>query len=145
MAKGEVIYDHTIGDYDRDDLPIPEALQQAIVDSLYSQSNELSNANGMESLRNSVSKYLSNHLDLDNAPNEILISGGARPSIQAIYQTILNIDDTVLYPVPSWNNDAYTYFARNKAVVLETKPENKFMPTVEGLRPHIKNINLIAL
>src|SRR5690606_15114378 len=77
--------------------------------------------------------------------NEILISGGARPLIYAIYQTILDIDDTVLYPVPSWNNDAYTYLSRNKAVVLETLAEDKFMPTAKAIKPHIESVNLIAL
>jgi len=96
-------------------------------------------------IHNSVSKYLSTNLGLDYAIDEVLISGGARPLIYAIYQTVLDINDTVLYPVPSWNNDAYTYLARNKSVVIETKAENKFMPTVEDLRPHIKDVNLIAL
>ena len=74
-----------------------------------------------------------------------MISGGARPLIYAIYQTVLDLEDSVLYPVPSWNNDAYTYLARNKAVVVETTPENKFMPTVDDIKPHIQNVNLIAL
>ena len=47
--------------------------------------------------------------------------------------------------MPSWNNDAYTYLARNNAVIIETKPENKFMPSVDDIKPHIQNVNLIAL
>ena len=144
-AKGEVIYNQTIGDFDSQVFPIPDALKQAIVDAYANNQTNYPMANGMELLRNSVSKYLSKHQELDYAPNEILISGGARPLIYAIYQTLLDIDDTVLYPVPSWNNDAYTYLARNKSIIVETKPENKFMPTVEDLQPHIKYVNLIAL
>ncbi|MGJ8591983.1 MAG: pyridoxal phosphate-dependent aminotransferase [Aquaticitalea sp.] len=144
-AQGEVIYNQTIGDFDSNIFPIPAELKQAIVTAYNDNQTNYPAANGMEVLRKSVSSYLSQHLKLDYAPNEILISGGARPLIYAIYQTILDIEDTVLYPVPSWNNDAYTYLARNKSVIVETLPENKFMPTVEDIKPHIKTVNLIAL
>ncbi len=144
-AQGEVIYNQTIGDFDSNIFPIPAELKQGIVEAYNDNQTNYPAANGVEPLRKSVSNYLSSHLGLQYSPNEILISGGARPLIYAIYQTILDIDDTILYPVPSWNNDAYTYLARNKSVAVETKPENKFMPTVDDLKPHIKDVNLIAL
>ena len=144
-AQGEVIYNQTIGDFDSNIFPIPTELKTAIVDAYHNNQTNYPAANGVEPLRKSVSNYLSTHLGLDYPANEILISGGARPLIYALYQTILDPDDTVLYPVPSWNNDAYTYLARNKSVVVETLPENKFMPTVEDIKPHIKHVNLIAL
>ncbi|MCK7590331.1 aminotransferase class I/II-fold pyridoxal phosphate-dependent enzyme [Subsaxibacter sp. CAU 1640] len=144
-AQGEVVYNQTIGDFDPSIFPIPSELKSAIVDAYENHETNYPAANGMESLRKSVSDYLSSHLELQYQPNEILISGGARPLIYAIYQTILDIDDTVLYPVPSWNNDAYTYLARNKGIVIETKPENKFMPTAEDIKPYLKQVNLISL
>lgn len=144
-SKGEVVYNQTIGDFDSKIFPIPDELENAIVEAYKDNQTNYPSANGMLVLRQSVSSYLSNHLALDYSENEILISGGARPLIYSIYQTILDIDDIVLYPVPSWNNDAYTYLARNKAIVVETLPENKFMPTVNDIKPHINNVNLIAL
>jgi len=144
-AQGEVIYNQTIGDFDPSIFPIPEALNTQIVKAYNNNETNYPAANGMETLRASVSSYLSENLHLDYSKDDILISGGARPLIYAIYQTILDIDDTVFYPVPSWNNDAYTYLSRNKAIVVETKAENNFMPTVEDIKPHIKEINLIAL
>lgn len=144
-AQGEIVYNQTIGDFDSDIFPIPEALKKEIVLAYNDNQTNYPQANGMEALRESVSNYLSINLKLDYTKEEILISGGARPLIYAIYQTILDIDDTILYPVPSWNNDAYTYLSRNKSVRVETKPENKFMPTVDDIRPHVKDVNLIAL
>ena len=144
-AKGEVIYNQTIGDFDSSIFPIPLELKEAIIKAYDNNLTNYPQANGMAMLRKSVSMYLTRHLGLDYSENEVLISGGARPLIYAVYQTILDLDDTVLYPVPSWNNDAYTYLSRNKAVVIETSPENKFMPTAAELKPHIKSVNLIAL
>ena len=144
-AQGEVIYNQTIGDFDSSIFPIPEELKSAIVDAYNDDQTNYPQANGMQPLRESVSNYLSQRLGLDYTSDEILISGGARPLIYAIYQTVLDVNDKVLYPVPSWNNDAYTYLARNRAVVLETKAENKFMPTADDIKPHIQDVNLIAL
>ena len=144
-AQGEVIYNQTIGDFDSNIFPIPQELKQEIITAYTDNQTNYPQANGMQVLRETVSSYLSSNLGLDYTANEILISGGARPLIYAIYQTILDIDDTVLYPVPSWNNDAYTYLSRNNAVIIETKPENRFMPTANAIKPHVQNVNLIAL
>lgn len=143
--QGVAVYNQTIGDFDANIFPIPELLKKEIITAYHNNHTNYPAANGMESLRVSVSNYLSKHLELDYSKDEILISGGARPLIYAVYQTILDINDTVLYPVPSWNNDAYTYLSRNKAVVVETKAKNKFMPTVDDIEPHIESVNLIAL
>ena len=144
-TQGHIIYNQTIGDFDSNIFPIPQELKQAIVDAYNDNQTNYPAANGVESLRKSVSKYLNHHLGLDYTTDEILIAGGARPLIYAIYQTILDIDDTVLYPVPSWNNDAYTYLSRNKGVVIETQPESKFMPTADDIKPYVETVNLIAL
>ena len=144
-AQGEVIYNQTIGDFDSSIFPIPQELKEEIVTAYNNNQTNYPQANGMEALRKTVSSYLSSNLGLEYSAKEVLISGGARPLIYATYQTILDIDDTVLYPVPSWNNDAYTYLSRNNAVIIETKPENRFMPSANDIKPHIQNVNLIAL
>ncbi len=145
QAKGEKIYNLTIGDFDSKIFPIPQELKSLIVKAYENDLTNYPMGNGEAILRQSVSGYLKKHLELDYSENEILISGGARPLIYAVYQTILDLDDTVLYPTPSWNNDAYTYLARNKEIVLETKPENKFMPTAAEIEPYIQEVNLIAV
>lgn len=144
-AKGEQIYNLTIGDFDSTIFPIPQELKHEIIQAYATDLTNYPAGNGEATLRKNVASFLSKNLDLNYAENEILISGGARPLIYAAYQAILDIDDTVLYPVPSWNNDAYTYLARNKEIVIETLPENKFMPTAEDIAPHIQNVNLIAV
>ena len=143
--QGEIIYNQTIGDFDSSIFPIPSELKQEIVAAYNDNQTNYPAANGMEVLRERVSEYLAKNQKLAYSKDEILISGGARPLIYATYQTILDIDDTVLYPVPSWNNDAYTYLSRNNAIVVETKAEDKFMPTANAIRPHIEKVNLIAL
>jgi aspartate aminotransferase len=51
----------------------------------------------------------------------------------------------VVFPVPSWNNNHYTHLTFAEQVFVETRPENKFMPTVDELLPHLKGASLLAL
>src|SRR5690606_5998192 len=136
QSQGEQIFNLTIGDFDSEIFPIPSELKNQIIEAYQSDLTNYPAGNGELVLRKSVSDYLNRNLGLDYSENEILISGGARPLIYAVYQTILDLDDTVLYPVPSWNNDAYTYLSRNNEIAIETKVENKFMPTAEEMKPH---------
>ncbi len=145
QSQGEKIYNLTIGDFDSKIFPIPKELKELIIEAYKDDATNYPTGNGEAALRKSVSHYLNQHLGLNYSENEILISGGARPLIYAVYQTILDLDDTVLYPTPSWNNDAYTYLSRNKEIIVEAKPENKFMPTAEEIAPHIQKANLIAV
>ena len=145
QTQGEQIFNLTIGDFDSKIFPIPSELKNQIIEAYQSDLTNYPAGNGELALRKSVSDYLNRNLGLDYSENEILISGGARPLIYAVYQTILDVDDTVMYPVPSWNNDAYTYLSRNNEIAIETKVENKFMPTAEEMKPHIQKANLIAV
>src|SRR5690606_6244466 len=145
QAQGEKIYNLTIGDFDSNIFPIPDELKSLIIEAYQNNFTNYPMGNGEAALRKSVSHFLKENLGLDYSENEILISGGARPLIYAVYQTILDLDDTVLYPTPSWNNDAYTYLPRNHEILIETQPENKFMPTADEIEPHIQKANLIAV
>ena len=66
-------------------------------------------ANGMPDLRAAVSSWNKKLYNLDYSPAEVLIAGGARPIIYAIYNTILDKGDKVIYPIPSWNNNHYCH------------------------------------
>lgn len=145
QAEGEKIFNLTIGDFDSKIFPIPDELKSLIIENYQNDVTNYPAGNGEAALRQSVSDFLNQNLGLNYSENEILISGGARPLIYAVYQTILDLEDTVLYPTPSWNNDAYTYLARNKEIVIETKAENKFMPTADEIEPYIQKVNLIAV
>ena len=99
----------------------------------------------MLGLREAVSTYLHTRAGLEYDADQILISGGARPLIYATFQTILDPEDTVVFPVPSWNNNHYSHLTRAKQVLIEATAENNFMPTAADIKPYISEANLIAL
>lgn len=145
IKKGEKIYNLTIGDFNPKVFPIPAELKQAIINAYEDDQTNYPAADGMLELRQAVSKLLKERGDLDYKTDEIVIAGGARPVIYAIFRALVDADDTVLFPVPSWNNNHYTYLNFAKQIAIETTAENNFMPTAAELRPHIAVANLIAL
>lgn len=145
IKQGEKVYNFTIGDFNPKLFPIPAELKSAIISAYEDDQTNYPAADGMLELRQSVSKLLKERGALDYKIDEIVIAGGARPVIYAIFKALVDEGDIVVFPVPSWNNNHYTYLNNAKAVLIPTTPENKFMPTAADLKPHISTANLIAL
>lgn len=145
IKQGEHIYNYTIGDFNPKIFPIPAELKKLIIEEYNSDQTNYPAADGMLELRQAVSKLLKEKGALDYATDEILIAAGARPVIYAIYRTLVDDGDTVIFPVPSWNNNHYSYLNHAKPVLVDAGPESNFMPTAEHIKPHIKEATLVAL
>lgn len=145
IKKGEKVYNLTIGDFNPKIFPIPSELKQAIVDAYNDDQTNYPAADGMLELRQAVAKLLKSYGNLDYKPDEIVIAGGARPVIYAIFRALVDEGDTVVFPVPSWNNNHYTYLNHARPVMIETSPATNFMPTAEDIKPYISSAHLIAL
>ena len=145
IKRGEKVYNLTIGDFDPKKFPIPSELNEAIRTAYEDNQTNYPAANGILELRNAVKEFLAEREGLSYDNEEILIAGGARPLIYAAYRTLIDPQDTVIFPVPSWNNNHYCHLTDANAIFVETKPENNFMPTADELRPYIKGATLISL
>lgn len=145
IRQGEHIFNLTIGDFNPKVFPIPAELKAEIMREYENDQTNYPAADGMIELRKSVSKLLRERGGLEYQPEEIVITGGARPAIYTIFKAVVDEGDTVVFPVPSWNNNHYTYLNNAKAVMLETSPENRFMPTAAEIAPYIGEANLLAL
>ncbi len=144
-SQGAEIANLTIGDLDSKIYPIPTELKLNIQKSY---DNDLTNyppANGLLSLRKAVSKDLKIRWDLDYTPEDILIAGGSRPLIYATYKTIVDEGDKVIFAVPSWNNNHYSYLTSAQSIEIEVSPENNFLPIAEDIIPHLPNATLVSL
>lgn len=145
IRQGEKIYNLTIGDFDPAVFPIPGALLQEIIKAYQEGHTNYPVANGVAELRKAVSSWIHEHQQLEYKADEILISGGARPLIYAVYTTLLDEGDKVIYPVPSWNNNHYCHLVKAKGIQVEATPETGFMPNAELIRPHISDATMLAL
>jgi aspartate aminotransferase len=143
--QGQNIANLTIGDFDADIYPIPTELKEGIIDAYNHNQTNYPPADGMLSLRESVSAFLKSRMGLEYASNQILISGGSRPLIYSAYLALVDPGDKVVFPTPSWNNNHYCDITGAEAVLVETRPENNFMPTADEIAPHLKGATLLAL
>ncbi len=145
IRKGERIYNFTVGDFDPHIFPIPKELEEAVIEAYRQHFTNYPAAEGNLDLRESISIFTADRQGLQYGPDELLAASGGRPLIYAAYRTICDKGDTVIYPVPSWNNNHYTHFVEGRHVAVETKAENNFMPTAESLKPYVNDAVLISL
>lgn len=146
IKNGEQIYNLTIGDFDPKVFPIPQELEEEIIKAYKEGNTNYPPADGLLETRKAVAKFLLDKEGIDyNAANEILMAAGARPLIYAVYQTVVHPGDTVVFPVPSWNNNHYTHLSHANKIEIIATPENHFMPTAADLKPHLKGAALVSL
>lgn len=145
IAQGHQIFNFTIGDFDPKIFPIPVELKDEIIAAYNNNETNYPAADGILELRKAVVGLIQKWQGLTYAENEILIAGGARPIIYAIFQAVVDPGDTVVFPVPSWNNNHYTHLSHAKQIFVETSPANNFMPTADELRDKLKGASLLAL
>ncbi|MBS1731517.1 MAG: aminotransferase class I/II-fold pyridoxal phosphate-dependent enzyme [Bacteroidetes bacterium] len=145
VHAGEKIYNYTIGDFDPKIFPIPGLMEQMIIDSYKEKNTNYPAAQGIIELRKSVSHFAKKWNNLDYDPSEILIASGGRPLIYGVFAILVDEGDKVIYAVPSWNNNHYTYINKGIHCVIETTVENNFMPTAAEVEPHLKDATLLCL
>lgn len=145
IRKGEKIYNFTIGDFDPGIFPIPQELENEIIDAYRQHFTNYPAAEGNLDLRDAISQFVKDWEGLDYSVNEILVASGGRPLIYAIFRAICDKGDKVIYAVPSWNNNHYVHFVEGEHLVVDTYFENDFMPVAEDIRPYVKGATLLAL
>lgn len=143
--KGAKIANLTIGDFDPSIFPIPEPLEEAIIDAYRKKNTNYPPADGILPLRETISAIVKDRYNLAYGVTDILVAGGSRPLIYALYLALVDPGDKVIYPAPSWNNNHYCHLSSANGVAVETTVENNFMPTAAQLKPHLKGAALLAL
>ena len=133
ISKTKKVQNLTIGDFDSNINPIPEKLKNYILESYNENLTNYPLSAGQLNLRQSVSEYLKKRQGIDYNENEILVGGGVRPLIYTVYKALVNEGEGVIYPVPSWNNNHYSFLHGAVKQEIECKPENSFFPTASDI------------
>jgi aspartate aminotransferase len=144
-ARGVEICNLTVGDFDPAQFPVPAPLLEGVREALGAGQTNYPPSDGVLALREAVARHYARRLGLGYPVESVLITGGARPLLYGTYRTVLDPGDTVIYSVPSWNNNHYAYLAGARAIELPVRAESNFFPTAEELRPHIGAARLLLL
>lgn len=145
IADGKKVDNFTVGDFDPKLFPIPAVLEEGIMQAYREHFTNYPAAEGNADLRNAISFFIKQQQGLQYGPDEILVGSGGRPLIYALYRTIVDKGEKVIYPVPGWNNHYYAQFVDAVHCPVETSAANYFMPTASDLRPHLPGATLLAL
>lgn len=144
-AEGRSVCDLTVGDFDARQFPIPAAFLEGIKQALDDGHTNYPPSDGVRTLRQAVAEFVAREWGARYPVESVLISSGARPILYAAFQCVLDPGERVVYPVPSWNNNHYAWMSRAEGVVVPTRAEDGFMPTLDQLRPHLATARLISL
>lgn len=144
-ARGADICNLTVGDFDPAQFPIPPALLEGVRAALAAGHTNYPPSDGVLALREAVARFYARELGLDYPVESVLITGGARPLLYGSYRTVLDPGDAAVYPVPSWNNNHYSYLCGARAVELPVHADANFFPTPEQLGPHLRVARLLLI
>jgi len=145
IDAGRDICNLTVGDFSSREFRIPKALEREIVAALAKGETNYPPSDGVKEMRTAVVRLYDEAFGLNIPLESTLIAGGARPIIYAAYAAVVDPGDKVVYPVPSWNNNHYTYLTRGEAIELVVGPETNFLPTAAMIRPHVEQARMICI
>jgi len=145
LARGETVVNLTVGDFDPRYFPIPEKLSRAIQDAVARGETNYPTPEGMLTLRQSISDYVARTAGVRYPVEAIVVCSGGRPVLYGAYRAIINPGDKILFSVPSWQNDSYSWLTGGESIVVESTLENGFQPTVEDFRPHLGDAAMICI
>ena len=142
---GQRVCNLTVGDFSPAEFRIPRFLENEIAAALHRGETNYPPSNGLAPLREAVSRFYQRALGLEYPASSVLVTSGSRPGIYGTFCTIVDRGDRVVFPVPSWNNNHYTYLTGAVAVPVATTRDTAFLPTRELLAPVIRGARLLSL
>lgn len=145
LAEGAEVCNLTVGDFSPAEFPAPAALVDGIVAALQAGETNYPPSDGVLPLRQAISRFYESWLGLSYPVDSILVTGGSRPGLYATYRALVDEGDTVIYPVPSWNNNHYVHLTAARGVPVVCEAADAFLPTREALEPHVRGARLLVL
>jgi aspartate aminotransferase len=145
IAGGASVCNLTVGDFAPAEFRIPQGLERRIADALSRGETNYPPSNGMPALRDAVARLYRERLGLTIDPTSVVVCGGSRPAIYASYRCLVDPGDRVVYPTPSWNNDAYVIVSDADGVVVDCGAGTDFLPTRAALERAVRGARLLAL
>ena len=135
----------TVGDFDPRQFPIPEPLRALILEAYRAGETNYPPSDGLLALRQSVLEYAARDQGVSYPVESVVITAGGRPAIYGIFRCLVDAGDTVVYSVPSWNNDHYARFVGAETRVLVADRSRGFQPTAAELAPLLGQARLLCL
>lgn len=109
------------------DFDTPDLIKEAAIEALHKGVTKYTAAEGTLELRKAIARKLKRDQGLTYAPDQIVVSVGAKHSIFNLFQVLLNEGDEVLIPSPYWlSYPEMVTLSGGKSVFMETDERAEF-------------------
>ena len=116
------------------DFNTPDFIKEAAKDGIDQNYTKYMPVPGYLDLREAISHKFKRDNNLDYAPNQIVVSTGAKQSIANVVLALVNPGDEVIIPAPYWvSYIEIVRLAGGIPVIVETDLEDDFKLDAEGL------------
>jgi len=120
------------------DFDTPEHIKDAAIAALKAGFTKYTPSAGTEDLRAAIAAKLKNENGIDVTPAQVVVSNGAKHSLQNIFYALLNDGDEVIIPAPYWvSYPEMVKLAGGVPVIVDTLEEDQF-------RLHAKVLDRLA-
>lgn len=134
-AQGVDVINLSVGE---PDFNTPAHIKEAAIKAIDDNFTFYTPVPGYMSLRKAISAKLKNENGVDFAPEQIIVSGGAKQSLCNVVLAVINPGDEVVIPTPAWVSYVeMVNLAEGKSVIVPASIEQDFKVTPEQLEAAI--------
>ena len=116
------------------DFDTPAHIKKAAIDAINRGFTKYTPASGIPELKEAVCARLSIDNHLNYQPQQIVVSNGAKHSLNNVFSALLNRGDEVIIPAPYWvSYPELVKLNEGVPVIIETKKEHNYKVRAEQL------------
>lgn len=135
QEQGKKVISLSLGEPDFD---TPSFVKDAAKKAIDNNITHYTPVAGLADVKKAISEKFKRDNGLDYAPNQIVVSVGAKQSIINVMLCLINPDDEVIVPAPYWVSYlASVQLAEGKSVIIPTSVESNFKITPKQLEEAI--------
>lgn len=134
-AQGRDVLSFSAGEPDFD---TPQVIKDAAIKAINEGKSKYTAVAGIPELQQAIADKLKRDNNLDYAPNNIVVSNGAKQSLFILFAILLDAGDEVIIPNPAWVSypEMVNYY-EGKPVFIQTDESTGFKLTPEALKAAI--------
>lgn len=143
IKNGEKIVNLTIGE---PDFFTPSHAKLSGIAAITNNITKYDVASGNIELKKAICEKLKDENGLIYDTSQIVVSNGAKQAVTNASFAVLNPGDEVLIPTPCWvSYPEIIKLTGAKPIMVKTKKENSFKPTIEDVKPYISANTKMAI
>jgi aspartate aminotransferase len=134
-ADGKDVISFSAGEPDFD---TPRKIKDAAIKAINEGFTKYTAVPGIPELLEAISYKLEKENNLKYAPNEIIVSNGAKQSLFNLFQAVIDEGDEVIIPAPYWvTYPEVVIYSGGKPVIIETNEQSGFKMSAKELQAAI--------